>query len=62
MTDNPPTLTLILTPASISENGGVSTVTATLSHASSAAISGHGVGRAHGVGHGGRLYAERGRR
>ena len=37
-TDNPPTLTLILTPASISENGGVSRVTATLSHASSAAI------------------------
>ena len=37
-TDNPPTLTLILTQASISENGGVSTVTATLSHASSAAI------------------------
>ena len=37
-TDNPPTLTLILMPASISENGGVSTATATLSHASSAAI------------------------
>ena len=37
-TDNPPTLTLILTQASISENGGVSTVTATLSHESSAAI------------------------
>ena len=36
--EDTPTLTLILTPASISENGGVSRVTATLSHASSAAI------------------------
>ncbi len=32
-----PTVTLVLTPSSISENGGVSTVTATLSGASSAA-------------------------
>ena len=32
-----PTVTLILTPSSISENGGSSTVTAQLSHASSAA-------------------------
>ena len=32
-----PTVTLILTPSSISENGGSSTVTAELSHASSAA-------------------------
>ena len=33
----PPTVTLMLEPASIPENGGVSTVTATLSHPSSAA-------------------------
>ena len=33
-----PTVTLVLTPASIGENGGVSTVTATLSGASSAAV------------------------
>ena len=32
-----PTVTLVLTPASIGENGGVSTVTATLDHASSEA-------------------------
>ena len=34
--DAPPSVTLSLNPTSISENGGVSTVTATLSHASSA--------------------------
>ena len=33
------TVTLVLSPTSISENGGVSTVTATLSGASSAAVS-----------------------
>ena len=37
-TDNPPTLTLILMPPSISENGEMSTVTAMLNHASSAKI------------------------
>ena len=35
--DGPPAVTLVLTPASISENGGSSTVTATLNRASSAA-------------------------
>ena len=34
--DDEPTVTLVLTPASISENGGTSTVTATLDRASSA--------------------------
>ena len=36
--DDPPTVTLVLTPTLISENGGSSTVTATLSRASSAAV------------------------
>ena len=36
--DDPPTLTLTLAPDSIGENSGTSTVTATLSHASSVAI------------------------
>ncbi len=36
-TDAPPTVTLILTPDAIGEDGGQSTVTATLSHPSSAA-------------------------
>ena len=35
--DGPPAVTLVLTPDSIVESGGVSTVTATLDHASSAA-------------------------
>ena len=35
--DGPPTVTMALTPASISENGGISTVTARLSHPSGAA-------------------------
>ena len=35
--DGPPTVTLVLTPASIGENGGKSTVTATLDHPSSQA-------------------------
>ena len=35
--DGPPTVTLVLTPDSIVESGGVSTVTATLDHASSTA-------------------------
>ncbi len=35
--DDAPTVTLVLTPASISENGGKSTVTASLDHPSSAA-------------------------
>ena len=35
--DAPPAVTLVLTPASISENGGSSTVTATLDHPSSEA-------------------------
>ena len=59
-TDNPPTLTLILTPASISENGGVSTVTATLSHASSAAIAVTVSAEPTGSATAGRLYAQRG--
>ena len=36
--DDPPLVTLVLSPASISENGGVSTVTATLSSAVSTAV------------------------
>ena len=36
-TDAPPTMTLVLTPDAIGEDGGQSTVTATLSHPSSAA-------------------------
>ena len=36
--DDPPTVTLVLTPTSISENGGWSTVTATLSTAATAAV------------------------
>lgn len=37
--DAVPTATLVLTPATVSENGGVSTVTATLSHPQSTAMS-----------------------
>ena len=33
--DDPPDVTMVVSPASISENGGISTVTATLSHTSS---------------------------
>ena len=55
-----PTVALVLSPISISETGGVSTVTATLSGASSAAVTvtvaaaagdRGGVGRLHAVGH-----------
>ena len=54
-----PTVALVLTPATVGENGGVSAVTATLSGASTAAVTVTVTATPISPGGGGRLHAER---